>query len=141
MKIDSCIQLTNQSLDYIANNCRNLKMLTIENNKNMSDNGVEALVSNCIKIERLQLNSCGITGKSIDNIAVHLHAISMLDVRCCVTLNDDTVYKLVLNCKNLVILNLSLCFNVTDISLEYICQYCTELKSVYLVHCKITDQG
>lgn len=139
--MNHCLQLTSETLRHIANHCSHLKLLSVENNKYMNDDGVEELVSKCKKLQRLQLNSCGITRQSISNIAMHSLAMSVLDVRYCTSLDDEIIQKLVLSCKNLLILNLSLCFKVTDVSVGYISQHCTQLKSLYLVHCGITDTG
>ena len=139
--MDQCRSLTSESLFSVAQSCPMLRCFSIEYDNKVGDEGVHELVKRCSLLERLHLNSCGITLQTALYIAQYCANISVLDLRYCSTMTDDVVEELVKGCQYLKILNLSLCFEVTDVSLEHIVSNCRTLRSLYLVHCKITDSG
>ena len=141
LTMDQCRSLTSESLFSVSQNCPMLRCFSIEYNIKVGDEGVHELVKRCPLLERLHLNSCGITLKTAQYIAQYCANISVLDLRYCSSLTDDVVEELVKGCQYLHILNLSLCFDVTDVSLKHIVSNCSTLRSLYLVHCKITDSG
>ncbi|EDO46629.1 predicted protein, partial [Nematostella vectensis] len=141
MKLNQCPFITSAALFHISKYCPNIDHLSLEHNIKILDDGVKELVSRCRRLKRLQLNSCGISGEGAKSIASYSRHMTILDIRYCTTLNDDIVKEIVCGCPNLVILNLSLCFNVTDKSAGHIVQHCTKLSSLYLVHCRISDEG
>ena len=141
LTMDQSRLLTSESLFAVAQNCPMLRCLSIEYDSNIGDEGIHELVQKCPLLEKLHLNSCGITSQTALYIAQYCRNISVLDLRYCSTLTDDAVKELLKGCQYLQILNLSLCFHVTDISLEHIVSNCVTLRSLYLVHCTITDRG
>ena len=141
LTMDQCRPLTSKSLFYVARNCPNLSVISIEYNNYIKDDGVIALVQNCQFLKKIHLNSSGVTFRSVMCFASFCRNIAILDVRNCKGLTDEVMFDLVSCCKNLEIMNLSLCFDVTDESINHIAKYCTKLRSLFLVHCKITDKG
>ena len=141
LAMDQCRLLTCDSLLSISQHCPRMKYISIEYNNKIEDSGVSKLVQGCLLLEKLHLNSCGITSQAAVFISHYCTKITVLDLRCCHSLGDDNVNELTVGCKLLQTLNLSLCFNVTDLSLQHIIYNCIQLRSLYLVHCKITDSG
>lgn len=141
LTMDQCRPLTCASLFSVAQNCPNLQSISVEYNSNFQDAGVCELVQRCQLLEKLHLNSCGITSETALYISQYCRNLTVLDLRCCSSLADDVVVKLVSGCTHLKALNLSLCFHVTDACLQHIISNCVSLRGLYLVHCKITDSG
>ena len=139
--MDQCRSLTSDSLLFVAQCCPKLRCISVEYDNRVEDKGVLELVQRCPLLEKLHLNSSGITLQTALVIAQYCRNLSVLDLRYCSTLTDEAVKELVKGCPYLQILNLSLCFHVTDVSLEHIISNCVTLRSLYLVHCKITDTG
>ena len=139
--MDQCRQITSKCLHYIANNCPNLRFISVEYDTGVGDEGITELVQKCPLLEKVHLNSCGITQVAAHSIAQYCRNITVLDMRYCISLGDENVRKIALYCSELQALNLSLCFNVTDVSIKYILQFCVHLRHLYIVHCKITDEG
>ena len=139
--MDQCRSLTSNSLLSVAQNCPNLTFISVEYNDKIGDDGVHELVHRCPLLERLHLNSSGITSQTALFVAQCCRNIILLDLRYCSSLTDDEVKEVVNGCPYLQILNLSLCSHVTDKALDYIITRCASLRSLYLVHCKITDTG
>lgn len=139
--MDQCRSLTCASLLPVAQNCPNLLTISIEYNTKFQDAGVCELIQRCPLLEKLHLNSCGITYQTALHISDYCRNLTVLDLRCCSKLTDDVVKKLVSGCIHLKVLNLSLCFDVTDASLEHIMSKCVAIRGLYMVHCKITDSG
>ncbi|KAM7437175.1 F-box/LRR-repeat protein 17 [Porites harrisoni] len=141
LTMDQCRSLTSNSLLSVAQNCPNLTFISVEYNDKIGDDGVHELVHRCPLLERLHLNSSGITSQTALFVAQCCRNIILLDLRYCSSLTDDEVKEVVNGCPYLQILNLSLCSHVTDKALDYIITRCASLRSLYLVHCKITDTG
>ncbi|PFX21065.1 F-box/LRR-repeat protein 17-like [Stylophora pistillata] len=141
LTMDQCHSLTCESLFAVAQNCPKIKSISVEYNSKCKDAGVCELVQRCPLLERLHLNSCTITSQAALHISQYCRNMSVLDLRYCSSLTDDMVLEVVFGCKYLDILNLSLCSHVTDVSLEHILSNCATLRGLYLVHCKITDDG
>jgi len=141
LTMDQCRSLTSDSLLFVAQCCPKLRCISVEYDNRVEDKGVLELVQRCPLLEKLHLNSSGITLQTALVTAQYCRNLSVLDLRYCSTLTDEAVKELVKGCPYLQILNLSLCFHVTDVSLEHIISNCVTLRSLYLVHCKITDTG
>ena len=139
--MDQCRPLTSDSLCYVAQNCSKLTLISIEYDNQIKDDGILTLVQNCQFLQKIHLNSCGMTFRSVQHIASYCRNVTILDLRCCKGLTDAVMLELVTCCKSVEIINLSLCFDVTDESIGHIVRHCTRLRSLYLVHCKITDEG
>ena len=139
--MDQCQTLTCASLLPVAQNCPNLQSISLECNTKFQDAGVCEVIQRCPLLEKLHLNSCGITYQTALHISYYCRNLTVLDLRCCSKLTDDVVEKLVSGCTCLKVLNLSLCFDVTDASLEHIMSKCVGIRRLYMVHCKITDKG
>jgi len=139
--MDQCRSLTCASLLPVAQNCPNLLTISIEYNAKFQDAGVCELIQRCPLLEKLHLNSSGITYQTAVHISDYCRNLTVLDLRCCSQLTDDVVKKLVSGCIHLKVLNLSLCLDVTDASLEHIMSKCVAIRGLYMVHCKITDSG
>jgi len=139
--MDQCRSLTCASLLPVAQNCPNLRVISIEHNTKFEDAGVCELIQRCPLLEKLHLNSCGITFQTALHISHYCRNLTLLDLRCCSKLTDDVVKKLVSGCTFLEVLNISLCLDVTDVSLEHIMSKCVALRGLYMVHCELTDKG
>ena len=141
LTMDQCRSLTCASLLPVAQNCPNLRVISIEHNTKFEDAGVCELIQRCPLLEKLHLNSCGITFQTALHISHYCRNLTLLDLRCCSKLTDDVVKKLVSGCTFLEVLNVSLCLDVTDVSLEHIMSKCVALRGLYMVHCELTDKG
>lgn len=139
--MDQCRSLTCTSLLSVSQNCPKLRCISVEYNNKFQDAGVCELVQRCPLLEKVHLNSCGITSQTALYISQYCRNISVLDLRYCSSLTDDVVKQIVVGCAYLRVLNLSLCFHVTDTSVEQIISKCVALRGLYLVHCKISDNG
>ena len=58
---------------------------------------------------------------------------------CAVT--DDVILAIMQNCPQLVSMNVGLCSHVTDQGIHHIAKYGKNIERLYLVSCKITDEG
>ena len=58
---------------------------------------------------------------------------------CAVT--DDVILAIMQNCARLVSMNVGLCSHVTDQGIHHIAKYGKNIERLYLVSCKITDEG
>ena len=127
-------------LVYLGRHSKKLKYISAASIVNIEDQGVLALLQGCQKLETLRLPFCGLTGQSINHVAQHCVDIVCLDIRG-VTLEDSDVHKLVTTLTKIETLNLGLCFNLTDVSVKEIALHFKDIKHLFLVNSKITDEG
>lgn len=138
--IDQCSNLTDESLLYLGRHSAMLKYISATSITNITDQGVAALLPGCQQLQTLRLPLCGLSGQIAYHIAQHGLGILYLDVRGA-NLEDDHLRTIVKALKKLQTLNLGLCFKLTDVSVKEIALHCRDIKHLFLVNDKITDEG
>ncbi|XP_028399526.1 F-box/LRR-repeat protein 17-like [Dendronephthya gigantea] len=138
--IDQCSKLTNESLVHLGHHSAMLKYISATSIANITDQGVGALLPGCQQLQTLRLPMCSLSGQSAYHIAEYGADILYLDVRGA-KLEDDHLCEIVNALKKLQTLNLGLCFELTDASVKEIALHCKDIKHLFLVNNKITDEG
>ena len=137
---DQCAKLTSDSLVSLGNHCVKLKSISTERVANIEDNGLISLLQGCPHLQSLRVPFCGLTNQCLPYIMKCCPDIHWLDLRG-IALADGDVCMLVQSCENVVYLNLSLCYNLTDRAVLEIAMKCKSIKYLFLVHNKVTDNG
>lgn len=126
-------------LHIIANNCKKLKYISLNNCKFITDNGIKVLVRDCRTITTLSLDYCNITNNSLKYISRYLHGIINLSICFCYLITDIGLIYLANRCKNIETLYLIDTY-ITDFGMYNIIMNCKYINSIDLIHCNlITD--
>ncbi len=112
-------QMEEASLRSVVANCQSLTSLDLAGWDKISDAGFTTLFESCTTLTNLNLSS----SKARTNPT------------------DQLVTTLAQNCTSLVHLKLNYCKAVTDIGLEALVKHCSELATVGVYGCSITDEG
>ncbi len=96
LKLDYCIQLTNEDLKIIGRGCPLLSDLSIESCRKIDDKGIADLVILCPYLQDLNVNDCDqFTDQALIIIGLHLPQLVSLKLVRCEGLTDYGLLQLV----------------------------------------------
>ncbi|KAJ3691922.1 hypothetical protein LUZ60_012272 [Juncus effusus] len=115
--IKSSNKVTDSGLSSIANQCGQLRVLSLWNVPNVTDGGLTAIAQNCPDLEKLDLTGCP-------------------------QITDKTLIQIAKKCPNLKSLIIESCQNIANEGLKFIGQSCPKVNSVNIKNCpKVEDSG
>lgn len=136
------VRLTDEVVNEICNCLPKLKILRLKRCRALTDQGIKS-ICNLVELEVLDISECvNITGDGIiTGVATKLNP-KMKEIHfSALNICEKAVIKIAESFPNLLILDLSYCFNgVTELAIQMISKYLTKLRELYLDRCdKITD--
>lgn len=140
--------ITNKSLNDIAENATNLRSLSLKCCSRITDKGIAMVTKSCKKLERLKIRNS--TGKSrqfssnlsLGAIAPVCTSLKTLSAQYLSSFDIATLTALTQSCRMLTSLSFNDCCNLSDASLEVIGQNCPVLISADFSQCpEITLDG
>ncbi|XP_036955037.1 uncharacterized protein LOC119020064 isoform X2 [Acanthopagrus latus] len=139
LEVFGCQFLTPSCLQAVFEVCPHLEHLNIGQ---VTDATVDTLLQNCVKLQRLTLNSCpGVTDLTLHSISKYTPYIRSLDVSGCKTVTDAGVRSLALGCRRLEQLDLS-STGTGNRGVTLLANYCGgHLQTVKLSFCHITREN
>ena len=74
-----CINIGDETLIFIADQCRNLEYLSVSWCKNTTSAGIEAIAKNCVQLQRLYAYNCSISEipENFGNLLPHLKSLDV----------------------------------------------------------------
>ncbi|XP_041784001.1 uncharacterized protein LOC121599917 [Anopheles merus] len=130
LKVSGCYRMTDFALRY-GFRFNELKELSLSRCHQISEAGVERLVSTCPTLEYLDLSECpNINDNCVKMIAIQLKRISTLKLANCPLLTEICLHYLVTFCKNLKYLYVRGCFKLPPDIAERLSKIPT-LRQVY----------
>ena len=127
--------LSNEGLTHIGRKCAALHTLIIEGCSLVTDAGIKALVSGCVKLATLDLSETKVTNKGLEYIARKCSELTSLGLCKCSKVSDDGVKALALKCSKLHSVDLS-STSVTDFGVDALISTCANLMSLKLDKCE-----
>ena len=126
----SGLNISNQSLVYIANNCPNLQDIDLCSCPFITDFGVSYLANKCKLLQHVDLASTEISDETLKAFGEHCDQITNLNLfNCCVT--DTGISSVSKKCSKIKMLDLSnTC--VTDMGLLDVATSCFELQELQM---------
>jgi len=118
---------------------RNLKQLTLQNNAQLTDAGIQKLAQTKANLMALDISqNAKLTSAALEELPASLHD---LNVQGC-DIDDDGLEHVSYRCRNLQSLNISNCDKITDKGLAKIASSCSNLFELQAEGCtQITDDG
>ena len=137
--INNCIEITDTGLITISEHCPNLQSLEIINGS-ITDVSITSISTNCTGLQTLCLQGCNeLTDASIISISTHCNRLISLNLVDCPKITDVSIISISTHCTRLQFLNLHGSKNITDICIISISENCTSLKDLYVSYTNITD--
>ncbi|XP_015931488.1 uncharacterized protein LOC107457829 [Arachis duranensis] len=139
--LKDCVKLTDVSIKVIAEHCPLLCVLDLENLPNLTDLSIGYLANNCRALNTLKLPCTPFSDEAIaafiEIIGESLKELSLNKIK---KVGQHTAVSLASHAKNLQVLDLSFCRNLTDTDLGLIVDSCFSLKFLILFGCtQVTD--
>ena len=145
ISVGDCIrsdpQITDHTLQSIAEHCIGLQSLSLSFCEDIRDTGLITISERCTNLKSLNLCDCNqITDASIISISTHCTGLQSLNLADCNQITDASIISISTHCTGLKSLNLGYCKQITDASIISISTHCTGLQSLYLHGChQISD--
>ncbi|EYB81036.1 hypothetical protein Y032_0394g632 [Ancylostoma ceylanicum] len=116
LDLTSCINITDGSL---LRKLHNLRYLYLGNNRELTDDAVMGVCAGCPRLQRLSLDNCAML---TTNSLLGLGLLFELEWLCLAGVGgvDDQVLERLTNCRELKMLDIKFCRNVTEIGLVII---------------------
>ena len=128
-------QITDRTLQSIAEHCTGLQSLSLSDCGAITDSGLRTISTHITGLQSLNLESCQITDASIISISTHCTGLQLLNLGGCRKITDASIISISTHCMGLQSLNLDCCRKITDASIISISTHCTGLQSLNLCCC------
>eukprot|EP01102_Stenamoeba_stenopodia_P013095 TRINITY_DN4198_c0_g1_i1.p1 TRINITY_DN4198_c0_g1~~TRINITY_DN4198_c0_g1_i1.p1 ORF type:complete len:664 (+),score=87.88 TRINITY_DN4198_c0_g1_i1:70-2061(+) len=138
-------RLTNDALPFLIRGGV-ISSITLNGNLLLTDAGVATIVENThLSLRKISLCRCTLlTDAAVQSIARCIN-LRILKLSECYRLTDSAFIephsKVLTNCKNLLEIDVSGCFHITDVTLEDIAMNCDDIIELHFVNCDITNDG
>ena len=136
LTISFCREITNYGLIIISEHCSNLKSLKIIG-VSIADASIISISTLCTGLQLLDLEGCGkITNASIISVSSHCTGLQSLYLHSCYKITDASIRSISTHCTGLQSLDLFCCHQITDASIISISTHCSGLLSLILDRCR-----
>lgn len=146
LDIGCCPELTNSAIQAVTSNLLNLRLLSVQKNQSITDNGIKWLWK-LKKLESLNLSGCVmifdkgiINGLCVKNSFNSLKELRLNSLR---NISEQSIIRLMKYVPNLILLDLGYCnLAMTDAAFQAIIENNKSLKTLCLIKCdRLTDAG
>lgn len=141
--LSGCSNVTDSGLGYLANGCRRIKSLDVSRCTKIGDDGVSNISRVCSSsIITLKLLDCYFVGdKSLFSLAYSCTNIETLVIGGCRNISDDSIKSIADSCKkSLKNLRMDWCTSISNFAISYILLNCENLVALDIGCCdNLTD--
>ncbi|XVF46165.1 hypothetical protein PTKIN_Ptkin03bG0004900 [Pterospermum kingtungense] len=148
LKLGICTNISDEGLAKIGSCCSMLKELDLYRCTAISDAGIAAIGDGCPALgdgcPALEMINIAYNDKITDNSLISLSKCSMLkalEIRGCPSVSSIGLSAIAVGCKQLTVLDIKKCFNITDNGMLPLAQFSQNLKQINLSYCSVTDVG
>eukprot|EP01102_Stenamoeba_stenopodia_P010343 TRINITY_DN3105_c0_g1_i2.p1 TRINITY_DN3105_c0_g1~~TRINITY_DN3105_c0_g1_i2.p1 ORF type:complete len:656 (+),score=100.87 TRINITY_DN3105_c0_g1_i2:255-2222(+) len=143
LSLAKCSKVTITGLKFVTSIAKDLQVLDVTGIKDLTDEWLEEVSTNCPCLHSLYLFSCNkITDRGVKLICRNVHhRLQALDIGRCIKLTDQSLECLSICCPNIVALGLAECC-ITDLGISSLTLGCTKIETIYLFGCdQITSKS
>ncbi|KAF3795745.1 F-box/LRR-repeat protein 3 [Nymphaea thermarum] len=139
--LSKCAGVTDEGINNLTEHCKDLRVLDITCCHELTDAALAAIAHSCKNLRCLKMESCGLfTEKGLEKIGADRSFLHELDLTDCSI--DDVSLKHISKCRELQILKLGLCIDISDKGIACIGSSCKDLQELDLYRCVgISDDG
>lgn len=128
--------ITDATLLAVAAKCPHLEALRLQMVSDITDAGIEAVVEKCQSLSALSLGWIPTARGYCKHVAKHCSKLKHLDLSgCSAEVTDSLVEAIVKGAPNLLTLDLSDCYSLTNTSISHICEHLKSLTTVSFSRC------
>ncbi|RAL60725.1 hypothetical protein DID88_009831 [Monilinia fructigena] len=140
----SCVKISCESMVKVAESCRHLKRLKLNECEQLDDVVVMAFALNCLNILEIDLQQCRSIGNDpITALIRNGNALRELRLANCEILTDNAFLNLPhqVAYDHLRILDLTSCSRLTDAAVEKIISVAPRLRNLVFAKCRLIDDS
>jgi hypothetical protein len=135
-----CRAITDAGLVIISEHCTNLKSLNLRGCNQITDASIISISTHCMGLQSIYLWGCDqITDDSIISISTNCTGLQSLDLIGCKQITDTSIISISIHCTGLQSFTLWNCYLISDASIIPISENCTGLKEMFVSYIAITD--
>ncbi|KAF5467835.1 hypothetical protein F2P56_012047 [Juglans regia] len=137
-------QLEDDAVQTIANCCHDLQVLDLSKSFKLSDRSLFALAHGCRNLSKLNISGCSaFSDSALAYLASFCQNLKVLNLCGCVQAASDIALQAIGRyCSQLQSLNLGWCDNVSDVGVMCLAYGCPDLRTLDLCGCvRITDDS
>ncbi|KAJ7297284.1 hypothetical protein O6H91_Y016500 [Diphasiastrum complanatum] len=136
-----CRQLSDHTLFSIGACCKGLVSLKMEACNLISETGLAFLGQGCPHLQEIDLTECDINDKGLMSL-LHCTKLTSLRIGLCQNISDRGLAQLGANCYSLREVDLYRSWGIGDFGVAALCKGCKELRVLNLSYCmNITDRA
>ncbi|KAI4353482.1 hypothetical protein L6164_002428 [Bauhinia variegata] len=141
LDLSLCPRVSDNSLNFIANSYKDtLRRIDLSRSKFFSGNGLMSLAFNCKNLVELDLSNSTELKDGAAAAVAQAKNLEMLWLSRCKQITDMGIGCIAVGCKKLRMINLKWCVGVGDLGVELIAIKCKEIRSLDLSYLPITDK-
>ncbi|KAG9485161.1 hypothetical protein GDO78_008325 [Eleutherodactylus coqui] len=136
INLNSCVQLSRQSLVAISLSCPHLRNICLGHCEWLDCLSLRSLADHCKHLEDVDLTACRqLKDDAICYLVQKSKQIKSLSLAVNANISDIAVEETAKNCRDLEHLDLTGCLRVKNESIRTLAEYCAGLKSLKVKHC------
>ncbi|XP_077310602.1 F-box/LRR-repeat protein 15 [Lithobates pipiens] len=136
INLNSCVQLSRQSLVAISISCPHLQKICLGHCEWVDCLSLRSLADHCKHMETVDLTACRqLKDDAICYLVQKSKRMKCLSLAVNANISDVAVEETAKNCRDLEHLDLTGCLRVKNESIRTLAEYCTKLKSLKVKHC------
>lgn len=122
----------------LAQSCPNVEDLNLNGCKKLTDATCQALSKHCSKLQKLNLDSSGITDLSLKALSDGCPQLTHINISWCTLITENGVEALARGCPKLKSFISKGCKQITSRAVICLARFCQQLEVVNLLGCNVS---
>ncbi|KAF9614422.1 hypothetical protein IFM89_018567 [Coptis chinensis] len=127
--------LTDRYMESLSPYFQNLTFISVNSCSKLTVHTFYTLATNCFDLEEIQMERTGLGNETSPVVLTKNSKIRSLKIAGNISLHDETLTKLVSVCPNLISLDVSHCFNITEHGIKESGRTCSKIRELKVNSC------
>ncbi|WYZ46769.1 hypothetical protein EsH8_IX_000994 [Colletotrichum jinshuiense] len=142
LTLTNCRNLTDQGLTALVENSSSLLALDISGDEHISDVSIRTIAEHCKRLQGLNISGCRlITNDSMIKLAENCRFIKRLKLNECAQLQDNAILSFAENCPNILEIDLHQCAQIGNEPITALIAKGQSLRELRLAGCELIDDS
>ncbi|KAL0932636.1 F-box and leucine-rich repeat protein grr1 [Colletotrichum truncatum] len=142
LTLTNCRNLTDQGLTALVENSSSLLALDISGDEHISDVSIRTIAEHCKRLQGLNISGCRlITNDSMIMLAENCRFIKRLKLNECAQLQDNAILSFADNCPNILEIDLHQCSQIGNEPITALIAKGQSLRELRLAGCELIDDS
>ncbi|OLN96713.1 SCF E3 ubiquitin ligase complex F-box protein grrA [Colletotrichum chlorophyti] len=142
LTLTNCRNLTDQGLTALVQNSSSLLALDISGAEHISDVSIRTIAEHCKRLQGLNISGCRfITNESMITLAENCRFIKRLKLNECSQLQDNAILSFAEHCPNILEIDLHQCIQIGNEPITALITKGNSLRELRLAGCELIDDS